>query len=89
MNIDNVTSIIDEAVQVILYASLPTCGLGLFVGLIIAVFQAVTQIQEQTLTFVPKMIVVFLILGATFSWMFTIIMDMALGLWANIPYFAK
>ncbi|MEK9657531.1 MAG: flagellar biosynthetic protein FliQ [bacterium] len=89
MTLDLVTSIINSTVQIIILASLPTVGMGLAVGLLIGLLQALTQIQEQTLTFVPKMIVVFLILGATFSWMFTIIMDMALGLWGNIPYFSK
>ena len=63
--------------------------MGLLIGLLIGVFQALTQIQEQTLTFVPKMIVVFLVLGATFSWMFTIIIEMALEFWGNIPLYSK
>ena len=73
MNIDTVVTIMNDAIQVILLGSLPTVGLGLLVGLIIAIFQAVTQIQEQTLTFVPKLVVVLLVLGATFNFTFTII----------------
>ena len=75
MNIDVVTSVVNNAVEVIILASLPTVGLGLLVGLIIAIIQAVTQIQEQTLTFVPKMIVVLWVLAATFPWMFRVIMS--------------
>lgn len=89
MDIDTVTSLVNQTVQVVIYASLPTVGLGLLIGLLIGVFQALTQIQEQTLTFVPKMIVVFLVLGATFSWMFTIIIEMALEFWGNIPLYSK
>lgn len=89
MNVDLVTSIVNEAVQVILFASMPSVGLGLLVGLIIAVFQAVTQIQEQTLTFVPKMIVVLLVFVATFPWMFRIIMEMTVSMWSNIPLYSR
>ena len=47
MNIDTVVTIMNDAIQVILLGSLPTVGLGLLVGLIIAIFQAVTQIQNR------------------------------------------
>ena len=67
MTVDMVSSIIYEMVQVTLLGSLPSVGVGLFVGLIIALFQAVTQIQEQTLTFVPKLIAVLLVFALTFS----------------------
>ena len=45
-----------EAILMTIYLSMPMLGLGLLAGLIISVFQAVTQIQEMTLTFVPKII---------------------------------
>lgn len=89
MNLDAVNSIMNNAVQVILFGSLPSCGLGLLVGLLIAVFQAVTQVQEQTLTFVPKMVAVLLVLAATFPWMFRIIMELTVDLWVNIPLYSK
>ena len=89
MTIDAVDSIIYEAVQVILMGSLPTVGIGLVVGLIIAIFQAVTQIQEQTLTFAPKLVAVLLTLAVTFSFMFRIIMELSLNLWDSIPIYSK
>eukprot|EP01047_Picozoa_sp_COSAG01_P000131 COSAG01_NODE_2_length_63927_cov_1357.611941_16_plen_90_part_00 len=89
MNLDFATSIVNQAVQIIILASLPTVGVGLIVGLMIGLFQALTQIQEQTLTFVPKMVAVFLILGATFSWMFTVIVEMSYSFWEAIPSLAK
>ena len=89
MDVDAVTSIITDACNIIILASMPTVGLGLLMGLIIAVFQAVTQIQEQTLTFVPKMIVVLMVLAATFPWMFRIIMELTVNLWGNIPLYAQ
>lgn len=57
-----VTAIGKETIEVILLVSAPVLIAGMVVGLIISVFQAVTQIQEMTLTFVPKIIVVFLVL---------------------------
>ncbi len=89
MTVDSVVSIIYDAVQVILLGSLPTVGLGLIVGLIIAIFQATTQIQEQTLTFAPKLVAVLLIFAFTFSFMFRIMMELALNLWAAIPQYAQ
>jgi flagellar biosynthesis protein FliQ len=89
MNVDTVTGIVNDAVQVIIIASMPSVGLGLLVGMIIAVFQAVTQIQEQTLTFVPKMIVVLWVLAATFPWMFRLIMELSINLWGNIPLYSQ
>jgi len=89
MNLDSVTIIINSAVRVIVSTSLPTVGVGLLVGLLIAVFQAVTQIQEQTLTFVPKMIAVMFVLALTFPWMSSMIIEFANSLWINIPLYAR
>jgi flagellar biosynthesis protein FliQ len=89
MNIDQVGNIMNSAIQVIILASLPSIGLGLAVGLFIAIIQAVTQVQEQTLTFVPKMIVVLLVLGLTFPWIGRIVIEMALSLWKNIPLYSR
>tara|TARA_B100000427_G_scaffold93049_1_gene76825 strand:- start:2720 stop:2989 length:270 start_codon:yes stop_codon:yes gene_type:complete len=89
MTIDMVSTIIYEAVQVILLGSLPTVGIGLIVGLLIAIIQATTQIQEQTLTFAPKLVAVLLILAFTFSWMFRIIMELSYKLWNDIAVFSR
>lgn len=89
MSIDSVTGILNTAVQVIILGSLPSVGLGLLIGLTIAIFQAVTQVQEQTITFVPKMIVVLLVAAATFPWVARIVMEMTLELWRNIPMYAR
>ena len=62
---------------------------ALFMGILVSLFQAVTQIQEQTLTFVPKMIVVLVVIGVTFPWMSRLIMEMSLSLWENIPLYSK
>ena len=88
MTLDNVSTILNDGIQAIIITSLPSV-VGLIVGLIIALFQAVTQIQEQTLTFVPKMVAVFLILAATFPWMAGMIIDMTTNLWLQIPIYSR
>ena len=89
MNVDTVTAIVSDAIEAIILGSLPSVGLGLLVGLIIAIFQAITQIQEQTLTFFPKMVAVLVVLAATFPWMSRLLMDFTLVLWNNLPLYSQ
>ena len=65
-----VTLLRDGMVQILLLAS-PVLGAALIVGLIVAVFQATTSIQEQTLTFVPKLVTILAVLALLGGWMFT------------------
>ena len=58
-----------QAIETMLMVSLPVLGLSMAIGLIISVFQSVTQIQEMTITFVPKIVVTFLALLIFGSWM--------------------
>jgi flagellar biosynthetic protein FliQ len=58
-----------QAIETMLFVSLPVLGLSMTVGLIISIFQSVTQIQEMTITFVPKIVVTFLALLFFGSWM--------------------
>ena len=62
------TSIIQQALFLVLVVSAPPVLMSLLVGFIIALFQATTQIQEQTLTFAPKMVAVFGILAIMGAW---------------------
>ncbi len=64
-----VVSLARESIQLALLLSAPLLGVGLIVGLIIAVLQATTQVQEMTLTFVPKIVAVLLALLAAAPWM--------------------
>ena len=57
-----------EAIKLALMLSLPLLGVGLIVGLLVAVLQATTQVQEMTLSFVPKIIAVLLTLLAAAPW---------------------
>jgi len=57
---------------------------GLVVGLVVSVFQAVTQIQEQTLSFIPKICALVLVLLVTGPWMLTTVTDWTSTLWGDI-----
>ncbi|PTL80505.1 flagellar biosynthesis protein FliQ [Vitiosangium sp. GDMCC 1.1324] len=61
-------SILQQALYLVLVVSAPPVLMSLVVGFIIAVFQATTQIQEQTLSFAPKVIIVFGVLALTGPW---------------------
>ncbi len=66
---DFVVQIMNEAVLLTIVISMPTIVVSLLLGLLVAIFSATTQIQEQTLSFVPKMVAVFAVLAATAPWM--------------------
>lgn len=68
MNEEMIIDLFSESIKVILVLSAPMLLSGLLVGLLIAIFQATTQIQEATLAFVPKIIAVFLVMILTGSW---------------------
>jgi flagellar biosynthesis protein FliQ len=64
----DVTVMLREALMTVMVVSAPILGAGMLVGLIIAIFQTTTSIQEQTLTFVPKMIAIFATIILLSSW---------------------
>jgi len=82
---DFAAQVLYNGVITLLMVSLPIVGVGLMVGLLISLFQAVTQIQEQTLTFVPKMISVLLMIAVTAPWVISVIVSFTATLWSNIP----
>jgi flagellar biosynthetic protein FliQ len=88
MSPDLVVNIAKEAIEVTLYVSLPIMGVGLLVGLLISLFQAVTQIHEMTLTFVPKIIAVLLCLLFLLPWMMQKMIFYTEQLIINLPRYA-
>jgi flagellar biosynthetic protein FliQ len=70
-----VLSVIKDAIQTAILVSAPILLVATVVGLIISIFQATTQIQEQTLTFVPKLLAVALVGLLMGSWMLNIVVD--------------
>ena len=80
-----VISIGREALTVVLLVSGPMLAFGLVIGLIISIFQAVTQINEMTLTFVPKILAVALALLVFLPWMINTLVDFARHMFDMIP----
>lgn len=80
-----VVGIAKEAVLTILLVAGPALGIGMLVGLLISIFQATTQIQEQTLTFVPKIVAVLVSIVIFGPWMIRLLVDFAERLLANLP----
>lgn len=78
-----------QSLETLLWVSLPVLLVSLLVGLVISVFQSVTQIQEMTLSFVPKIIVTFLALIVFGSWMMAKITDFTREILVNIPLWLK
>lgn len=68
MTEEMILSLTFETIKLILILSAPMLISALLIGLIISIFQATTQIQEQTLAFVPKIIVIFIVIMLTGSW---------------------
>jgi len=89
MGQDFAVQILYQGVITILMVSLPIVGVGLMVGFMVSLFQAVTQIQEQTLTFVPKVISVLLMVAFTSPWIISIMVDFTTTLWSTIPAMAR
>ncbi len=71
MDTVQIVSLMREGIMQVLILTAPILGASLLVGLIIAIFQATTSIQEQTLTFVPKLIAILGMLALLGGWMFT------------------
>lgn len=79
--------LVQKTLTVIIELSAPVLGVSLGVGILISLFQAVTQIQEATLTFVPKIIACLVTLGILGPWMLSIYTDFVRDLYENINAF--
>ena len=73
------------AMEVTLMVAAPLLLVALIVGLVISIFQAATQINEQTLSFIPKLIAVFVTLVLAGPWMITVMTDYMRNLFSGIP----
>ena len=82
MNAEQVMEIMKEAMLVAFELAGPLLIVSIAVGLLVAIFQAATQIHEQTLTFVPKLLVIALVLLALGSWMFKVMDEFVVELFA-------
>ncbi len=82
-------SISKQALYLVLILSAPSVGIAMIVGLIISLIQATTQIQEQTLTFVPKLIVVMVVLALTGPWCMVQLINFTQNILDQFPRYIK
>jgi flagellar biosynthetic protein FliQ len=74
-----------ESIKTTLLLSAPMLGFGLITGLLVSIFQAVTSIQELTLTFIPKILAVFFSLIVFFPWLLELMLEFTSNILINFP----
>ena len=89
MSIDVVMEIANEALYTIILTAAPLLLVSLVIGLIISIFQTVTSIQEQTLTFVPKILGVFITMMLLGHWMLTQLTTLITNLWSDFSIYIR
>lgn len=89
MDESSIIYIAQEALKIIVYVSAPILIISMVVGLVISIFQATTQIQEQTLTFVPKILSVIAAIAIFGSWMLRVLIEYFQGIFINMNQFIK
>ena len=89
MSIGQIVSLMRDSIIQILILIAPPLGVALVIGLIVAIFQAVTSIQEQTLTFLPKLVGILLGILLLSGWMFSDLRNYTVSLFQMIPEIAK
>jgi len=87
MSADFITGFFIEALKTAILLAAPCLLFGLVAGVLVAIFQAATQINEMTLVFIPKMLAVGLGLLIFFSWMLRVIIDFTQNVFINIPLY--
>jgi flagellar biosynthetic protein FliQ len=89
MSVDIVVQIANQALYLVIKTAAPVLVVSLVIGLIVSIFQTVTSIQEQTLTFVPKIVGVFLTLMLLGSWMLNGMSDFMVELWSDFTLYIR
>lgn len=74
-------------VYTIMLVTAPALGVGLLVGLLVSIFQATTQIQEQTLAFIPKIVAILATILIAGPWMLRVLLDFTMGILGNLHRF--
>jgi flagellar biosynthetic protein FliQ len=85
MDQDTVVTLATQAMSLALKISLPLLGVGLVVGVLISIIQAVTSVQEQTLSFIPKVLAMAIVLLVGGPWMLNQLLAYTSELWTSIP----
>ena len=89
MTLGQATTLLREGILQVLFLASPLMITAMTVGLIIAILQATTSIQEQTLTFVPKVFAILLMLGLLGGWMLTSLSNFTVRIFTMIPYVVR
>ena len=89
MTINDVTEIMSSGLYTIIITAAPVLLVSLVIGLVVSIFQTVTSIQEQTLTFVPKVIGIFVSLMIVGHWMLNNMVEYMANLWADFTIYIK
>jgi len=89
MTPDTIVGLMAETIKVTLIVAAPMLLVGLIVGVVISLFQAVTQIQEMTLVFVPKIVAVLVTLIAALPWIIGMLINYTQTLFSSIPSYVK
>lgn len=89
MDVGSIVTLLREGIFAVLVLASPILFATLLVGLIIAIFQATTSIQEQTLTFVPKIITILIMLAFLGGWMFTFMANYTVNIFNLIPLLVR
>ncbi|MBR3808365.1 MAG: flagellar biosynthesis protein FliQ [Lachnospiraceae bacterium] len=89
MTVDDVSMITQEALFLIIKVAAPVLLVSLVIGLLISIFQTVTSIQEQTLTFVPKILGIFLAIILLGHWMLNGMIEYMVGLWSDFTMYIR
>jgi flagellar biosynthetic protein FliQ len=89
MNSTAVIALLSQALELTLIVSAPLLLTALIVGLVVSVFQAATQINEMTLSFIPKLVAVFVAVVVAGPWMLQLLVDYTQRLFATIPTLAS
>lgn len=87
MSSDQVLDVITHALMVVINVSMPPLMMGLVVGILVSIFQAVTSIQEPTLAFVPKILAVLFAIIFFGTYMESLITELFISIYSQIPYY--
>ncbi len=89
MTVELLNYISKQTFETMLFVGGPVLLVSLVVGLVIGLFQAITQLQEMTISFVPKVIAIFITLLLTLPWIVNIMIKFTKGIFENIPLYVK
>jgi flagellar biosynthesis protein FliQ len=89
MTVELLNQVSRQTFETVLLVGGPTLIVSLIIGVLISIFQAITQLQEVTLTFVPKIVAVFLTLLLTLPWTVKVMVGFTHSIFANLPVYVR